>query len=711
MGMRLTHSGFHYLAFTQPAGAEGSGSAALHVADGSEIVSKRVRGRSLTISVGHAGRERYGSCRARLALPRLAGGYLPILQTRYVDSRGARYTQESFAARPSGSASLVSFVRVTADASRARGDVELRFTPSDGASPPIFEVPARTLASVYVGWPHESSVGQPVTLDRTTYEAARSSVVRYWDDRLSEGISIDVPERRVRDAARNLLIQNLGLAWRYSVGNPYQQFSFPEGIDVAQVMAAYGFSDDASSILRRSLSTPRSPYPNWRIGQKLVGTALHFRLFRDRGFVDDMTPTLRRGLHSLGHQLGNEPRGLLQRERYSSDIPDLVHGLHSQAVAWQGLRAMGQVWAETGRPALGERCRRLASRLEDGLRRAVAVSRRSLPDRSLFVPMRLLDDEPAYRSVTETRAGSYWNLVAPYAFASGLLAPRSSEATGVLAYLLGHGSRLLGLVRAGAYSLYGRNAMSSTSGVNPVYGLNVARFLADNDKPEQLVLSLYGQLAAGMSPGTFVAGEAASVAPLAGELYRSMYLPPNGASNASFLETLRLLLVHETRDRAGRPRGLELAFATPRAWLEPGKRIVVEDTPTSFGPLSFSITSLSHTVRASVEVPARSRPEMLRLRLRLPRGSVISDVTLAGRAYRRVERDGQTIDLSGLAGDIGLSIRIVRTPLRGRDAARGGGARAAPRAAARALRTSRSAPRALRSRAGARRLAGRAHRR
>ena len=31
------------------------------------------------------------------------------------------------------------------------------------------------------------------------------------------------------DADRSLLIQNLALTWRYSVGNPYQQFSFPEG--------------------------------------------------------------------------------------------------------------------------------------------------------------------------------------------------------------------------------------------------------------------------------------------------------------------------------------------------------------------------------------------------------------------------------------------------------------------------------------------------
>ena len=40
------------------------------------------------------------------------------------------------------------------------------------------------------------------------------------------------------DAQRALLVQNLGLTWRYSIGNPYEQFSFPEGVDVAQVSAA-----------------------------------------------------------------------------------------------------------------------------------------------------------------------------------------------------------------------------------------------------------------------------------------------------------------------------------------------------------------------------------------------------------------------------------------------------------------------------------------
>src|SRR5262249_46639194 len=161
--------------------------------------------------------------------------------------------------------------------------------------------------------------------------------------------------------------------------------------------------------------------------------------------------------------------------------------------------------------------------------------------------------------LVEARAGSYWNLVMPYALASGFLTP--AQAAGIWRYMELHGSRLLGLVRAGAYALYGRDAPFPTSGTDQVYGTNVSRFLADRGQADQLVLSLSGQLAAAMNPGPFVAGEAASVAPVPGQPERSMSLPPNGAANAAFLETLRLLLVHETGD------GLELAYSTPRAWL------------------------------------------------------------------------------------------------------------------------------------------------
>ena len=511
---------------------------------------------------------------------------------------------------------------------------------------------------MYVAVLNSPAAARPIKLDRAAYESARRSLVRHWERQLENGITIEVPEKRVLDAQRSLLIQNLALTWRYSVGNPYQQFSFPEGIDVAQVMGTNGFANIARSILLRSFETPLPRYRNWKMGQKLVGSALYFRLYRDSAYVDRVTPYLRAYMAELGAQIRSNPRGILNRERFSSDIKDSVYGLHSQAIVWQGLRTMASVWTQTGRDSLAAEARALATRLGKGLRSTVRASERRLPDGSLFIPARLLDGERPYRSVTETRLGRSWNLVAPYAFASGLFAPGSRDADGVIRYMSLHGSRLLGLVRAGAYSLYGLDTVSERSGVNPVYGLNVARFLADNDQADQLVLSLYGQLAAGMAPGTFVSGEGLSVAPLRGEPMRSMYLPPNGASNGSFLETLRLMLVHETRGRGLDPRGLEIAFATPRAWLEPGKRIVVRNAPTSFGPMSFSMRSSQDRVVVTLEVPKRSVPADVSLRLRLPGGKRIGRVTLAGQPYGRFDRRTETIELSGRTGRLVLVARV-----------------------------------------------------
>ena len=135
----------------------------------------------------------------------------------------------------------------------------------------------------------------------------------------------------------------------------------------------------------------------------------------------------------------------------------------------------------------------------------------------------------------------------------------------------------------------------------------MARFLADNDEPAELALGLYGQLAAEMTPGTFVSGEAVSIAPLRGDHHRSSYLPPNGASNAAFLETLRLMVVHETAGRDGAPRGLELAYATPRRWLAPGKSIEVRGLATSFGPVSFTIDVEADRVHVVLQVPSARR--------------------------------------------------------------------------------------------------------
>jgi hypothetical protein len=680
----LTDSGVYYMPFGWPAGGFGARTVALHVADGGEVIAGRAHGPKLKITVG---RERYGACLSRLSTPRLYDGHLPILQTRYVDEAGVRYRQESFAGRIAGTRGLVSFVRLTADASRSDRGVRIRFEPSaehlrlsadgtalvrgpdtyvylgDGArydgKSVVYTFPAGTTATVYLGWFVDPQPSKRFTLDQTSYEAARQRVIDFWTGRLGNAATFDVPEQRVNDAQRSLLIQSATLAWRYSVGNTYEEFSNAEMMEAAQVMGAYGFQHVHEAILRTSLWRELSKSANWNMGERLLASARYFLLFQDRGFLARHTPELASYVARLGQRLAANGHRLLPRERFSADIGVRVFGLHSQAVVWSGLREMAAVWARTGHPGLAARARRIATKLGAGLNRAWRKKAATLPDGSLFVPVRLVDGEEPYRQLTASRSGSYWNLVMPYALASGLFRPGSPQADGVLSYLFAHGSRILGLVRAGAYSLYGK-ARFPVSGTDQVYGLNVARFLADNDRADQLVLSLYGQLAAGMTAGTYVSGEGASIAPIRGEYYRKMLLPPNAGSNSAFLETLRLMLVHETEGPRGAPNGLELAFATPRPWLRRGAEITVTAAPTSFGRISYRLSALDGEVDAVLDVPRSSSLRTLKLRLRLPAGRRLAAVLVNGRPHSRVDRNTSTIDLSGRRGHLEIRAQYAR---------------------------------------------------
>jgi hypothetical protein len=677
----VTDTGSYYLPFGWPS-QFGADTVALHVADGSEILANRTTGSSLTLGVGVGGREHYGGCLARLTAPHLLDGYLPVLQTSYTDAQGVEYEQESFAGHIRQTRSLISFVRLTVDTTGAQSFVKLRFSlsaqgliandnslvrggstflvASDGAqldgSTATYDIPPDTVTDVYVGWFVDPSPSKLFTLDETHYLAARDALVAFWTARLGAGAQYDVPEERVQDAEESLLIQNLALAWRYSVGDRYHtKLSTPEAIDAATVMGEYGFGDTDKAILDVSFWRRLGITPSWRMGEQLLGTARYFQLFHDSAYLEARTAKLGAYVKRMQREVAASKVGLLPRERYSADVYANVYGLHAQSVAWEGLRAMGDVWAETGHRWLAVQARAIATRLGAALQRAIGRSATRLPDGTTFVPVQLLDDEKPYQRLTATRLGTYWNLVMPYALASGIVPPHSRRAKGVLRYMLGHGSRVLGLVRADAYTLYGYSRVPR-SGTDQVYGLNMARFLADNDRPDQLVLSLYGQLAAGMTPDTYIAGEAATIAPVRDEYYRRMFLPPNSGANSAFLETLRLMLVHESDD-GGLPRGLELAFSTPRAWLEPGQSISVSDAPTSFGNVSYSLDASQGVVEATVEVPPSRSLQTLKLRLRLPAGERIRSVYLDGLRYRWYDPASGTINLSGRHGALSLDIR------------------------------------------------------
>jgi hypothetical protein len=198
-----------------------------------------------------------------------------------------------------------------------------------------------------------------------------------------------------------------------------------------------------------------------------------------------------------------------------------------------------------------------------------------------------------------------------------------------------------------------------TSGDDNVYMIERVRFLAANDKADELVLALYGKLAHGMTRTTFVGGEGHTIGPVPGEYFRSMYLPPTNSNADAFLVALREALVHVGEETSGVPSRLRLAYSTPRGWLEDGKTIAVDRAPTPFGAVAYRIVSrvASRRVDVTATLPIAVSLRELKLRLRLPAGRAVTAAreTVSGRS---VPFSGETLDLSGFTGAVTIQVDV-----------------------------------------------------
>jgi hypothetical protein len=686
-GRTLAASGSYYVPLSFPFTPYGSTVFALHVADGSEIVTRHIGGPSLSVYVG-GGKELYGSCSRRLQPAKLADGYMPILQTSYTDAGGVHYRQESFVGRAYGAygaRSVISFVKLSVDARQATRSATVRLVPwkrlahmaadrlalggqtrliaSDDADfvdgVVRYRIPRGETQTIYAEWLNAPSDAQYVHANAKTYDTARNTVVGFWEKRLDAGASFDVPEPAVQDAQGGILTQLISYGWRYSIGNPYEELSYAESLDAAEIAAEYGYPTVARQIIDFSLA--RMKLRPWRFtafrGAHILATAAtYYRLTRDKSFLRAQTPALARLVERIGQRQvkSGRAKGRLLPEALSTDLEGhAVDSVSGQIEAVEGLLAIGRVWSSNGYPSQAERARTLATSIDRALRPAVNRASVHLRDRSLFVPDQLTGHKgKAYAQLTDSRDGSYWNLVMPYAFASGWFPPHSSASRGIFRYLLSHGARLLGVPRTYARTVYGT---APGAGLAPVYGLGTSRFLADNDQPDQLALSLYGMLAVGMTDGTYISGEAVSVLPVKGTYDRAMFMPPNSGANASYLGTLREFLVHERRGPLGAPVGLDLAFSTPRAWLADGKQIDVRSAPTSFGKVSYTLERSGSTITGKLVIPYGPAT---RLRLRLPSGERLGPV-LVGATAVTADRSG-TIDLGSRHGTVAIRATIRR---------------------------------------------------
>ena len=170
--------------------------------------------------------------------------------------------------------------------------------------------------------------------------------------------------------------------------------------------------------------------------------------------------------------------------------------------------------------------------------------------------------------------------------------------------------------------------------------------LAADDAPNFL-RSMLNQYAVDIMPGEYTFREHTTTGP-----------PDKLFEEACFLERLRMMLVMEDGNV------LWLARATPRAWLEQGKRIAVRNAPTHFGLVSYEMASdVAHgRLVATVNLPSRNPPREVVLVLRHPASAAIADVRVNGKDWTDFDAARGWVRLHGLSGQAQVEVSWANAP-------------------------------------------------
>jgi hypothetical protein len=482
--------------------------------------------------------------------------------------------------------------------------------------------------------------------------------VKRWEELLDRGARFDVPESIVQDAWKSLAIGNFMIAvddrMHYSAGNAYDHLYEAECGDAVRALMQYGQLADARRMIGPLLTFNRTATRFHVAGQKLQLLADYYWTTRDADYVREKREAWQAAVELIRSNR-QESNGLLPADNYAGDIKQQVLSLNSNANCWRGLRDMAAVLADMGEENTAAELRQYCHNFRNAIHDAAAKSE-SRDVQPPFIPLSLLSDERPYDPLTATRLGSYYDLMAPYVIGSGVFPPGSERETWLIEYLRQHGGIAMGMIRSTPH----QGEFDGEPGVNVLYGLRYMAALARRDDRGHVLAGFYGQLAQGMTRDTFIGGEGSRF--FHGDRFgRSFYLPPNSASNAMFLSTLRYLLIQDwDLDDDGRPETLRLLFGAPGQWLEDGKQISVSRAPTAFGELSLRLESkLSQgEVLATLDGPPRA-PKQLLLRLPLPERWRVGSAVEAPGIELPLQNDG-AVELDTKRRTHSIRFRVVR---------------------------------------------------
>lgn len=599
---------------------------------------------------------RFGS-RDESCAKQLLNGWMPIITTTdthdglHLDQTVFGWTKDFSPDEP-----LFGYVRFRATNTTAAArsiEVKLVFNAVSNAPAALdwqLELAAHEIKTIFVRVPYKVFETPAVEISADEFQTKLVATAAYWDKLVASGSRFEIPEPRVQNAYRAWIAYNfLNVAKRKGVLNVCDGVGF-YGIVYGYSAALYcngldllGYHDLAETYCDALLTFAHTNgLLAVNFGDTDTGTALwvmaeHYRLTRDSDWLRRVAPKMRlmcswivNQRHAALANADKEPavtRGFIRYRPYA----DLLHpaaDYFSNGYLWKGLDATARVFAEIGLADESAELQREADSYFKDIQASMDAA--IFKDRGQKILPMIPDTHELWKE-SNGSADGYYGIIAPCLLEIGLPAANDKKAKLITDALERRGGLIAGIAQFHsmadhAYS-YG-------------YWLNALQL----DEPKRAILGLYGSLAYGMSRNTFAAVECTMIR--TGENYWTL---PHTYSNTQQLRLLRNLLIREDGET------LWLGQAIPRHWLTPGKRVAVNDAPTTFGLVSYSIdANPDGSMQIRLSPPSRNSPKEIILRLRNPNQRSIAQVNSVGNAKVKFSKD--TVRLTEVGSPVTLDV-------------------------------------------------------
>lgn len=466
------------------------------------------------------------------------------------------------------------------------------------------------------------------------YESARMATFKFWSEYLARGAQFVVPEPQVNELFRASLWHALMLPRRHggqgeniAMDLPYSNFAYQQtGTPWPVNQAVYvdymlyglrGYFGIAAEELRaiyrnnQEIDGRVDGNANWGAYTPgmLYAVGQNYLLSRRRKNLDELLPYSLKALDWC-----------LNKMRKADQVTGPSRGLFFAPLndgTGNGLWAFNQAYMYAGLETFGEALRAIGSpRADEALtaaRRLQAAIQRAFGRASMLSPLVELRDHT-------------WT---PYVPSDILIPRRLLEQR----YPADVDTGAVHLLRLGALPAGGRlandllndqedNLFYKGWGMTdePVYDPQATAYLL-RDNPKAVIRDFYSMMACGFSHTVFE--------PLEHRWAHEEYFGPP-STDGSWFNIYRHMLIEDPPDGT-----LILAEATPRKWLANGNVIEVQHAPTRYGPLSFLIRSeaASGRITAAVEMPDRTNPKVLIVRLRHPQSKLIRSISINGKSW------------------------------------------------------------------------------